>query len=189
MKDLKEKVEEILKKAKDIKLDLSKEEDLVIGIMNLISLEEHLFFSGVKTGNDLYYNLLIKIRKIRKELMRKVIKNSEEGAEIWCISKHLLAATMRLYETGEKLLDSKREKEAKELFDYSYELFSIFWGLNLNILNKEDVIKLIDEKEEIREAYKESEKIERDIENLIKSKEKGSKLKEIIKKIIDCCIE
>ncbi|MEM1804731.1 MAG: hypothetical protein QXI77_01910, partial [Nanopusillaceae archaeon] len=112
MEDLKEKVEEILKKAKDIKLDLSKEEDLVIGIMNLISLEEHLFFSGVKTGNDLYYNLLIKIRKIRKELMKKVIKNSEEGAEIWCISKHLLAATMRLYETGEKLLDSKREKEA-----------------------------------------------------------------------------
>ncbi|MEM1782443.1 MAG: hypothetical protein QW184_01780 [Nanopusillaceae archaeon] len=188
MDKIKKEIEEILKKTKDIKLDLSREEDLIIGIMNLISLEEHLFFSGVKTGNDLYYDLLIKVRNIRKDLMKKVIKTLEEGSEIWCISKHLLAATMRLYETGEKFLDSKREMEAKELFNYAYELFSIFWGLNLNILNKEEVIKSINEKEEIRKAYKESEEIEKDIKEVVEKK-RFSKLKSIIKKIVDCCIE
>lgn len=188
MKDLKDKIKELLEKSKDIKLDLSKEEDLVIGIMNLISLEEHLFFSAVKTKNDMYLDLLVKVRDIRKKLMKKVVKEREEGAEIWCISKHLLAATMRLYETGEKLLDLKKEDEAKEIFNYSYDLFSIFWGLNLNILNKEEVKLLIEENKKIKEAYEESEKIEKSIESEIQ-KSKSSRIKEIIKKIIDCCIE
>ena len=34
---------------KDHALDLSLEEDLSVAIMNLVSLEEHFFFSGAKT--------------------------------------------------------------------------------------------------------------------------------------------
>jgi len=43
------KVEE-LKKGKSF--DLSLEEDLSIAVMNLISLEEHFFFTSQKTGKN-----------------------------------------------------------------------------------------------------------------------------------------
>ena len=35
--------------------DLSSDQDLTIGIMNLISIEEHLMFSGAKTGKTSYF--------------------------------------------------------------------------------------------------------------------------------------
>jgi len=49
-----EKFAEILNKMQELKkgnnpLDLSTKEDLAIGIMNLISLEEHFFFTYNKT--------------------------------------------------------------------------------------------------------------------------------------------
>ena len=59
---------------KDEKLDLSADQDLSIAIMNLISIEEHLFFSGGKTGNSKYYELLDEVREMRKGLLKKIIK-------------------------------------------------------------------------------------------------------------------
>jgi hypothetical protein len=41
-------------------------------------------------------------RQIRKELLAKLVKDVEPGSELWCISKHLLAASMRLIEVGTK---------------------------------------------------------------------------------------
>ena len=49
--DVSKFIEKVNKLAKEKKLDLSSDEDLSIGIMNLISIEEHLFFTGNKTGN------------------------------------------------------------------------------------------------------------------------------------------
>jgi len=90
----KKKMEKFVEKAKDFikkgALDLSSGEDLSIGIMNLISIEEHLFFTANKTNKDKYYALLNEIREIRKTLLKEIIKDYEGGA--WCISKHLLAA-------------------------------------------------------------------------------------------------
>ena len=43
---------------KDNKLDLSADEDLSIAIMNLVSIEEHFFFTAKKTGDDKYFDLL-----------------------------------------------------------------------------------------------------------------------------------
>ena len=100
-------VENFVNKVKDVikkdGLDLSSDEDLSIGIMNLISIEEHLFFTANKTSRDKYYTLLNEIREIRKTLLKEIIKDYE--GEVWCISKHLLAASMRLMEVGTKTLD------------------------------------------------------------------------------------
>src|SRR3989344_2422989 len=89
------KIEEI--KSKD-KLDLSLGQDLSIGLMNLISLEEHFEFSFMKTNDQRYLQMLEQTRELRKRLLKKIVK--ENYAENWCISKHLLAATMRLTEVG-----------------------------------------------------------------------------------------
>src|SRR4030042_6699168 len=110
------KLDEILAKAKKMKreqkLDLSSDEDLSIAVMNLVSIEEHFFFTGAKTGNNKYFEMILEVREMRKELLKKLLKNTE--GEMWCISKHLLAASMRLMEVGTKQLSSSNKEEAYE---------------------------------------------------------------------------
>jgi len=171
------KIEELLKKvaeSKKGKLDLSSDEDLSIAVMNLISIEEHFFFTGAKTGKEKYFDLLNQTRQIRKELLGKLIKEVEPGSEIWCISKHLLAATMRLIEVGTKYFQEGKKEEAKDLFSKAYDLWSLFWGINLKLIDMGEV-KKIDENQ-----------------LNVQDKEKSGflgKIGELIKKIIDCCIE
>jgi hypothetical protein len=65
---------------------------------------------------------------MRIELLKKIIKEFE--GEVWCISKHLLTASMRLMETGTKLLGEGNKEEAKSLFEKSYRLYLLFWEIN-----------------------------------------------------------
>jgi tetratricopeptide (TPR) repeat protein len=174
---LKDKIEEFLKKveeSKEGKLDLSADEDLSIAIMNLISIEEHFFFSGAKTKNEKYFDLLNKTREMRKELMKRLVKDVESGSEVWCISKHLLAASMRLIEVGTKYYSQGKMEKAHDLFSKAYELWSLFWGINLKLIDIGEV-----------------KKIEENQLNVHDKKKTGllAKLGEIVKKIIDCCIE
>ncbi|MBI2661046.1 hypothetical protein HYX09_02125, partial [Candidatus Woesearchaeota archaeon] len=85
---------EKINNAKKGSFDLSKDEDLSIAIMNLISLEEHFYFTAMKTNNSEYLNMLNAVREMRKSLLKKIV-TSPKGEE-WCISKHLLASSMRL---------------------------------------------------------------------------------------------
>ena len=48
----------------DNKLDLSIGEDLSIALMNLISLEEHAFFSFAKTQDDKFLEILETCREL-----------------------------------------------------------------------------------------------------------------------------
>ena len=55
--------------------------------------------------------------------------------ETWCISKHLLSATMRLIEVGNKLQSEGQKGKAKEMFEKAYRVYSIFWGLKLKLIS------------------------------------------------------
>lgn len=168
-------VENFLKKvagSKEGKLDLSADEDLSIAIMNLISIEEHFFFTGAKTGKAEYYDLLAETREIRKDLLKRIIKEYE--GEVWCISKHLLAASMRVMEVGTKMLGGGKKKDAEELFKKAYNLYSLFWGLNLKLVKIPDIKKIDDGALNAQDAQKTGFL---------------GKLGEMVKKIIDCCIE
>jgi hypothetical protein len=139
----KNKIDEFIKKAQASKkgeLDLSSDEDLSIAIMNLISIEEHFFFTGAKTGKPEYFDLLNTAREMRKELLKKIIKEYE--GEVWCISKHLLSASMRLMEVGTKALGQGKKQDAEEMFKKAYELYSLFWGMNLKLVNVGEVKKV-----------------------------------------------
>ena len=117
-------------KKKDLK-DLSSDQDLTIAIMNLVSIEEHFFFTGAKLNKTGYFDLINEVRDIRKELLQKVVVEPE--GEVWCISKHVLAATMRLEEVGTKELKKGHKQSAADLFTKAYKLYFLFWGLNLKI--------------------------------------------------------
>ncbi len=190
---IKEFVEKIDAAKKVNPKDLSSDQDLTIAIMNLISIEEHLMFSGAKTGKNSYYDLIEQIRETRKNLMQKVIPEYE--GEVWCISKHLLSASMRLMEVGTKQQSLKHKEEAYKLFDQSYELYCLFWGLNMKLLNMEDVKWIEDSFEDVKKI---TEKLSDNTVTEIKITETEknaagnttfSKIKNFVRKAVDCCIE
>ena len=140
------KIDEFIKKTQESKkgeLDLSSDEDLSIAIMNLISIEEHFFFTGAKTGKPEYFDLLSIAREMRKDLLKRIIKDYE--GEVWCISKHLLSASMRLMEVGTKAQGQGKKDEAQEMFKKAYELYSLFWGINLKLIDLGEVKKIEDD--------------------------------------------
>ena len=158
--------EEVLKKIEEMKkgrnFDLSTEEDLAIAIMNLISLEEHFFFTGAKTDKPEYFDLLLEVRSVRTKLLGKMIEKTE--GESWCISKHLLATTMRLFEVGTKLQASGKKDEAKEMFMEGYKMFTMFFALRLKIIDVSNLKKIDDEN-------------------------KPMNMQDIMSKLVDCCKE
>src|SRR3972149_10838402 len=175
--NLQEFIDKVDQLKKQDRMDLSSDEDLSIAIMNLISIEEHFFFTGAKTGKGEYFDLLKEAREMRKDLLKRIIKDYE--GEVWCISKHLLAASMRVMEVGTKELKKGNKKDAWELFQKSYKLYSLFWAINLKVVDIGDVpledgnINFMGEKE-------------------VRVKATSSpldKLTHIFKKAIDCCKE
>ncbi len=136
-KNFKKILEKIDKLKKENLIDLSIEEDLSLAVMHLISLEEHFYFTGIKTDKDSYFDFLNEVREIRKILLNKLVDKHE--GETWCLSKHLLGATMRLIEVGTKLYSEKKLKEAKEIFDYAKKTYALFWALRLKLLTLEEI--------------------------------------------------
>jgi hypothetical protein len=171
----KEKVDEFIKKVQSSKtdeMDLSSDEDLSIAIMNLISIEEHFFFTGAKLNKPEYFDLLNTAREMRKELLKKIIKEYE--GEVWCISKHLLSASMRLMEVGTKALGQGKKQEAEDMFKKAYELYSLFWGINLKLVDLGGVKKIDDNQIDRNDTDK-----------------KGilAKLGKVVQYVINCCKE
>ncbi|MEK6854710.1 MAG: hypothetical protein AABX73_00635 [Nanoarchaeota archaeon] len=128
-------VRNILEIKEKKELDLSAGEDLSIALMNLVSLEEHSFFSFVKTNDDKFLEILETCRELRKKLLAKIVLKDE--SEKWCMSKHLLASSMRLYEVGNRLLHENKKNEAREMYNDSARLYALFWELNFNPNKKE----------------------------------------------------
>lgn len=162
----KQQFETLLEKVEKMKesgaVDLSTEEDLSIAIMNLLSLEEHFFFTGVKTKKDEYFDLLSEVRNMRKELLAKMMDKNE--GETWCISKHLLATTMRLIEVGTKLRADGKADAAKEMFERAYKAYGMFWALRLKLVDLSGFKK-------------------------IAASEKPWSFEDIVDKLVDCCDE
>lgn len=158
------KVKNFIKTINDIKekdvLDISEGEDLSIALMNLVSLEEHSFFSYVKTKEDRFLKVLEIVRELRKKLLAQIVKKDE--SETWCMSKHLLASSMRLFEVGNRLLHQGKENEAKQMYNDAAELYGLFWQLNSKT-----------QKRQIKNEKTESEK------SIFSS----------IKKLLECCKE
>ncbi len=175
-------------------LDLSSDQDLSVALMNLISLEEHFFFSGAKTRKTGFYDMINTVRDMRKELMERIVqKSSAENGEVWCISKHLLAASMRLMEVGTKALGAGNTKDAYAMFDKAYDLYSLFWGINMNLIDLTGVQKAVPAFYEgavkeckLKAAATATAEVS---ENAGASKSTVRRLGDWVKNAVNCCIE
>lgn len=172
--DILKKIEKI---TKSDHIDLTSHEDLSIAVMNLISIEEHLFFTSQKTNKPQYLTLLNEVRTMRADLLKKIIKDYE--GEVWCISKHLLAASMRLMEVGTKEEKKGNRKEAWYMFEKAFRLYSLFWAINLKVVDIGDVPL---EDENINFIGDKEMKVKATVSP-------WDKLSEVFKKAVDCCKE
>lgn len=166
----KKQFDELVKKVEKAKamdaVDLSNEEDLSLAIMNLISLEEHFFFTGNKTKKPDYFDLLSEVREMRKKLLARMMDKNE--GETWCISKHLLATTMRLMEVGTKLHGDGKKKEGEEFFSYAYKIYSMFWAIRLKLIDSDEFKKIASKENDDKKPWT---------------------LGDIVDKLVDCCDE
>ncbi len=195
--NVKEFVERIDASKKVNPKDLSSDQDLSIAIMNLISIEEHLVFSGAKTGKTSYYDLIKDIRETRKNLLQKIIPSYE--GEVWCMSKHLLATSMRLMEVGTKQQTLGHDEEAYKMFNTAYDMYCLFWGLNMGMMETKELKWIEPDLEEVKKittkaaefskekvtepVVKEAEPVEAEPSSAL------SKMKKFVRKAVDCCIE
>lgn len=177
--------------------DLSSDQDLSIAIMNLISIEEHLVFSGAKTGKTSYYDLIKDIRETRKNLLQKIIPSYE--GEVWCMSKHLLATSMRLMEVGTKQQTLGHDEEAYKMFNTAYDMYCLFWGLNMGMMETKELKWIEPDLEEVKKitakaAEFSKEEIKEPAEKAVEPVETVpssalAKMKKFVRKAVDCCIE
>lgn len=177
--DLQQFMDKVKNVEKGHQFDLASGEDLSMAVMNLIAIEEHMFFNANKTGKTKYFELLNEAREMRKSLMKMLIPKYE--GEVWCTSKHLLAASMRVMEVGTKYQTKGDTKTAYDLFKKSYDLYNLFWSINLGLVDNNLKSPLL----------------KGDLEGL-KTKEKPisykksdflGKMSGVIGKILDCCRE
>lgn len=167
-KDLQKFIDKAKSLEKGHQLDLSSGEDLSVAIMNLIGIEEHMFFTSQKLGDTKYIDILNTAREMRKELMKKIVKEGQ--GEVWCTSKHLLSASMRLMEVGTKSLTKGDQKEANDYFKKSFDLYNLFWSLNLGLIKSDPKKTKFEEKP-------------------LPTKDFLGKVGQTINKILDCCRE
>ncbi len=177
--------------------DLSSDQDLSIAIMNLISIEEHLVFSGAKTGKNSYYDLIKDVRETRKNLLQKIIPSYE--GEVWCISKHLLATSMRLMEVGTKQQSLGNTEEAYKLFNSAYDMYCLFWGLNMGMMETKDLKWIEPDVQELKKITAKANEamgnsasvVSEPAVNNAEPEPVGTlaKMKSIVRKAVNCCIE
>ena len=96
-----------------------------------------------------------------------------------------------------------RDEDAYDFFNKSYDLYSLFWGLNMGLVGTSDVEKAgivapkkesanePDESAEPKSSGAPSHSDETAVETADESERKGffSGLKTAVRKAIDCCIE
>lgn len=125
-------IKNLVKAADDAKkvnpLDLSSDQDLTIGLMNLIAIED---ICGV--GSDLGEV----VRDIRRALMTRIVDVSDERFDI---SEQLLARTMRLMIDADNAITRGDFTRAYKLYDDAYGMYSLFWGFNMGLVDKKSVL-------------------------------------------------
>ena len=105
--------------------DLSSDQDLTIGIMNLIAIE------NVAGGSQIAQM----VADMRKTLMGRLVRDSKNMD----MSYDLLGKSAQLFQDGLRVLSDKAK--AYEYFDASYQAYVLFWGLNMGFITANEIEK------------------------------------------------
>jgi len=101
-------------------LDVPIEVDWILGIAHLTQCAEHLNFSSVELKDKNLLEIANLIDKIRIKHLKRLVGNL--GGQLYCNTKHKLAALIRLMETGDKLRREGKFEEAMEYYKDSNDI-------------------------------------------------------------------
>lgn len=105
-------------------LDLSSDQDLTIGLMNLLFIEDYI--------SNPESNLSQMIAGVREKLMNRIVKKSDKNRQIM---EKLLLESMQLIDAGDK----QSGVSVYQKYDDAYEKYSLFWGINMGLIDKKDI--------------------------------------------------
>ena len=102
---------------------------------------------------------------------------------------------MRLMEVGTKELGKGNKKQARELFSKAYDLYSLFWGVNLKMIDPAQVENLgRNRKYPLPESQSGNfpeypGSLDKTAIRNIKKNSLLVKLNKLVQKVVDCCKE
>lgn len=109
-------------------MDVDIKADQLWVVMNLIECELHAHGSFITTKKVMWLDLKNKCRKLRTKYMAEIERATEDQQH--CFNKHILSASFRLMEVGDKHLSSGDEEKARDCYSDSGELLEIFINMN-----------------------------------------------------------
>lgn len=113
--------------------DIDVKSDLLMALMNLIEAEHHARFSWYSTKNPEWLVRLNHKREMRAGIMAQLER--EEDSQLHCYNKHILSATFRFWEVGDKYLADGDQENAIIEYNRGFELLEEF--ISANILGQE----------------------------------------------------
>ena len=120
--------------------DIPYQSDLLLGVMNLLESEHHARFSFLSTNNEKWLDELEFSGKLRAKYMKLLEK--EEDSQLHCYCKHILSASFRFFEVGDKFL---RNGERDKAVEYYYDgLACLERFFNLNFTDEKEKSSLFD---------------------------------------------
>jgi len=127
-------------KDKLIEEDVGMAEDMANMLKQLICAEDHIA-TNISLGNPKkWMKVLDIVRKIRTKWLSTITKKGE--GTLWCMNKHLLAASEGLIEVGNRFYQTKQYEEAKEAFNDAQDIMILVLQLNdLMEINKDVATK------------------------------------------------
>ena len=121
---LRQQIENADNAKKTNRLDLSSDQDLTIGLMNLLFIEDYI--------SNPESNLSQMVVAVREKLMDRIVKKSDKNRQI---SEQLLLESMQLIDDGNR----HSGVSAYQKYDAAYEKYSLFWGVNMGLIDKKEV--------------------------------------------------
>ena len=105
--------------------------DMLQALMNTASIEHHAIMSYFKSKDKKFLELRDIARNVRRRWLDRIVKEeSAEDSENWCISKHILLASMAYLEIGDRYYSMKKLKEAQEAYEDGRILMGLLLTLN-----------------------------------------------------------
>lgn len=112
----------------DKKGDVGLVEDTIFTLKNLLATEDHSALSYGMSKDDKWIEILEIIRRIRTKWLAIITK--KEKSQLYCFSKHILAASEGLIEISNRFIQTKQFNEGREALNDATELISLFLILN-----------------------------------------------------------
>lgn len=100
-------------------LDLSSDQDLTIGLMNLLAIEDMVPNSQIAKM----------VRGLRQKLMQPIVDKAVVTGDVWQVLEKMLLSVKVQIKIAENAQKNGDNASAYAAYNQAYEQYALFWGL------------------------------------------------------------